>query len=51
MKSNYPDIQSDANSLTVSARARLLMSQNRQKLHNRANSMLQRAASEVGIDE
>lgn len=51
MKSNYIGIQSDINSLTVSAQARLLMRQSRKKLHHRNNSMLQRAASEVGIDE
>lgn len=35
---------------TVSAQARMLMSQTRQKQQNRHQSMLQRAATEVGLE-
>ncbi len=49
MKLNYLDTQYDYNSQIVSAKARLLMSESRQKVRNREQSMLYRAASEVGI--
>jgi hypothetical protein len=42
-------IQSN-NLQSVSAQARLLMSQRRQRQQNRIQSMLQRAASEIGMD-
>lgn len=50
MKSNNIGIQSNSDRVSVSAQARLLMSLNRQKQHNRQQSMLQRAASEVGTE-
>lgn len=49
MNFNYLGIQSN-NDRSVSTQARLLMKERRQKLQNRSQSMLQRAASEVGID-
>lgn len=50
MKNNHSGIPNTENSQPVSAQARLLMSQSRQKLQNRQQSMLQRVASKVGID-
>ncbi|MBF2005391.1 hypothetical protein ACF3DV_20120 [Chlorogloeopsis fritschii PCC 9212] len=50
MKSNYLDTQSDDKSRLISAQARLLMSRSRHKLQNRQQTMLHRAASELGID-
>ena len=50
MKHNHFGIQHGNNSQLVSAQARFLMSDRRQKLQNRQESMLHRAASEVGID-
>jgi hypothetical protein len=50
MKPNYLGIQYDYNPGSVSAQARSLMSSGRQKVQNRQQSMLHRAASEVGID-
>lgn len=50
MKSINHPIQSDNNLRSVSAQARLLMSQRRQRQQNRIQTMLQRAASEIGID-
>lgn len=50
MKFNTIGIQAERNSQSVSDQARLLMSRNRQKDHNRQQSMLQRTASEMGID-
>jgi hypothetical protein len=49
MKPNCLSTQYDDNSQTVSTKARLLMSEHRQKVRNRDQSMLLRAASEVGI--
>jgi hypothetical protein len=46
---NHP-IESDNSLRSVSAQARLLMSQRRQKQQNRIQTMLQRAASEIRID-
>jgi hypothetical protein len=50
MKLNNLGIQNDDNSRSVSAQARLLMSERRQKIQNRQQSMLHRAASSVGLD-
>ena len=50
MKLNHLDIQYGNNSQSVSAQARFLMSVRRQKVQNHQESMLHRAASEVGID-
>ncbi|MBE9167021.1 hypothetical protein IQ238_05545 [Pleurocapsales cyanobacterium LEGE 06147] len=50
MKPTNHRIQSDNNLRSVSAQARLLMSQCRQRKQNRIQSMLQRAASEIGIE-
>ena len=50
MKNTYLGIQNSNNSQSVLAQARLLMSERRHKLQHRAQSMLHRAASEVGID-
>jgi hypothetical protein len=50
MKSHDIGIQSNPDRASVSAQARLLMSLNRQKQHNRQQSMLQRAASAAGMD-
>ncbi len=49
MKLNY-GISNDENSPAVSAQARWLMSAHRQRVQNRSQSMLQRAAAQVGID-
>ena len=48
MKPNHFGIQHGNNSQSVSTQARLLMSDRRQKLQNRQQSILHRAASEVG---
>lgn len=50
MKVNHLGVQNDNNSRAVSAQARFLMSESRHKLEKRQQSMLQRAASSVGID-
>lgn len=50
MKLNNFDNLSNQSSNTVSIQARRLMQQNRQKRHNRTESMVQRTASELGID-
>ncbi|AFY78802.1 MAG: hypothetical protein IGR93_08740 [Hydrococcus sp. C42_A2020_068] len=50
MKTNYLGIQAKRNSESISEQARLLMSQSRHKQHNRQQSMLHRAAEEVGIE-
>ena len=50
VKHNYFGNQYANNPRSVSAQARLLVSDHRQKLQNRQESMLHRAASEVGID-
>ncbi|MFQ4144346.1 hypothetical protein [Chlorogloeopsis sp. ULAP02] len=50
MKSNYLEMQSNHKSGLICTQARLLMSQSRQKLQNRQQVMLHRAASELGID-
>jgi len=50
MNFNSLGIQTNSNPQSVSAFARLLMSERRQKLQNRQQSMLHRAASEAGID-
>jgi hypothetical protein len=49
MKFNNLSIQYDYNSQSVSAQARLLMSERRQKVQNRERSMLNRAALEVRV--
>ncbi|MGF1482379.1 MAG: hypothetical protein ACFB4I_23370 [Cyanophyceae cyanobacterium] len=46
---NHSNTQS-TNSRSVSAQARFLMSQRRQRQQNRSQTMLQRAAAEVGLD-
>lgn len=51
MKLNDFGSEYDYNSRTVSTKARLLMSEHRQKVRNREQSMLHRAASEVGVGE
>ena len=50
MKPNYHSIQSDYNPRAIAVQARLLMSERRQKIQNRQQSMLHRAASSVGLD-
>ena len=50
MKNNYLGIQNIENSQSVSAQARLLLSERRQRIQYRQQSMLQRTASEIGID-
>ncbi|AFZ34520.1 hypothetical protein Sta7437_0938 [Stanieria cyanosphaera PCC 7437] len=50
MKRNNLNTQSNTHSHLVSAQARRLMQQNRQKQHNRIQSMGQRTASELGIE-
>lgn len=50
MKPNYLSIQHDNAPRSVSAQARRLMTTDRQKLQNRQQSMLHRAAVSVGID-
>lgn len=50
MKPDFFSTQYDNNPRSVSAQARLLMSGHRQKVQNRQQSMLRRAASSVGID-
>lgn len=50
MKLDNLPIQNDNNSLSVSAQARLLMSERRHKIQHRQQSMLHRAASSVGLD-
>lgn len=47
MKSTFTNNQNDQNSSIISAQARLLMSDRRQKTHNRQQSMLQRAVTEL----
>lgn len=49
MKLNNLGIQND-DTQSVSAQARLLMSERRHKIQHRQQSMLQRAASSVGFD-
>lgn len=49
MKLNNLGIQNNSDR-SISHQARLLMSERRHKQHNRQQSMLQRAASEVGMD-
>lgn len=49
MKLNSYSTQHDYNPQSVSAQARLLMSERRQKVQNRERSMLNRAALEVGL--
>ena len=49
MKLNNLGLQTN-NDRSISAQARLLMSERRHKQHNRQQSMLHRAASEVGMD-
>jgi hypothetical protein len=49
MKLNSLGIQDNHNLQSVSAQARLLMSERRQKLQNRQQSMLYRAA-QTGLD-
>lgn len=49
MKHSYQGIEHDYNPEVISAQARLLMSESRQKVRNRERSMLKRAASEVGL--
>ena len=51
MQNHNFQTKSNRNSLSVSAQARLLVSKNRQKQQNRHQSMLQRAATEVGLDD
>ncbi|MBW4574127.1 MAG: hypothetical protein KME08_02460 [Aphanothece sp. CMT-3BRIN-NPC111] len=50
MKPNYPSVEYHSHPRSVSAQARLLMSEHRQKLQNRQQSMLHRAALSVGIE-
>jgi len=50
MKPNYHSIQSDYNPRAIAVQARLLMSERRQKVQHREQSMLNRAASEVRVD-
>lgn len=50
MQFNHQNIQSDNNSQTLSAQARLLMSVRRQRIQHRSQSMLQRVVTEVGAD-
>lgn len=50
MQLNSHGIQYDYNSRSISTAARLLMSSSRHKVQHRQQSMLYRAASEVGID-
>ena len=50
MKFNTLGTQYDNNPRSVSAQARRLMSTRRQNRQNRQQSMLHRAASEVGLD-
>jgi hypothetical protein len=50
MKFNQIGIQSDENPQLLSDRARRLITEHRQRLQNRQQSMLRRAASEVGFD-
>lgn len=49
MKANNLDIRSHDGSQPIRAQARLLMSQSRHRQQNRQQSMLQRAAGELGI--
>lgn len=49
MKLNHLGIQNDTQS--VSHQARLLLSERRHKQQNRQQTMLHRAASEVGIEQ
>ncbi|MGH2414960.1 MAG: hypothetical protein ACRDEA_14980 [Microcystaceae cyanobacterium] len=51
MKANNLDSQSHDSSQAIRAQARLLMSQSRQRQQNRQQSMLQRAAGELGINK
>jgi hypothetical protein len=50
MQFNFHGTQYERNSRSISANARLLMSEHRHKVQNRQQSMLHRVASEVGID-
>ena len=50
MQSNNKNNQSNAKA-SVFAQARLLMSSRRQKEQNRYQSMLQRSAAELGLDQ
>lgn len=50
MKNKQLGIQQNNNPQSVSAQARLLMSESRQKMQQRQQSMLQRTVSEFGID-
>lgn len=50
MTPKHLSIQDDSNPGRFSQRARWLMSERRQKVQKRSQSMLNRAAQEVGID-
>jgi hypothetical protein len=50
MKTNYSNIQTKGAFGSITTQARLLMSQTRHKQNNRQQSMLQRAAEQVGIN-
>lgn len=49
MNLNFNDTQYFDNPQSISATARLLMSARRQKVQSRSQSMLNRAAAEVGV--